>query len=350
MRRPWLAPLVPLYAAGVALRDMRLRRGWEPVRRLAWPVISVGNLSTGGTGKTPFVIALARALAARGVSVDVLSRGYGRQTGQAAHVDPQGSAEQFGDEPLEIARAAQVPVYVATQRFKAGQLAEQSAARPDDAAQQRNASGQHEATRDAITQAHLLDDGFQHRQLARDVDIVLLNREDWNDTLLPAGNLREALRAVMRAQVLVIPAEDAELADEIHAIGWQGQLWHMRRTIQLSPIDAPVLAFCGIARPAQFFAGLEAAGLRIAARRAFRDHARYAAESVAALVQQARSAGAAALFTTQKDAVRLGSLRAEIERAMPLHVAQLTVEIDGECAAMDWLIARLAARARAPTL
>ncbi len=83
MKRPpraMLAPLVPLYRAGISLRDLRLRFGWEPVRRLRWPVVSIGNLSTGGAGKTPLTIALARALAARGFAVDVLSRGYGRQS------------------------------------------------------------------------------------------------------------------------------------------------------------------------------------------------------------------------------------------------------------------------------
>ena len=101
-----------------------MRSGLEPVRRLGAPVVSIGNLSTGGAGKTPLTIALAHALVGRGLHVDVLSRGYGRTDKAAAKVDPRGSAERFGDEPLVIAREAGIPVYVATQRYQAGLLAE----------------------------------------------------------------------------------------------------------------------------------------------------------------------------------------------------------------------------------
>ena len=93
MKRPWLAPFTPLYAAGLGLRGLALKRGWEPVRRLGWPVVSIGNLSTGGAGKTPLTIALAKAMTARGFYVDVLSRGYGREGSHPAHVDPRGTAE-----------------------------------------------------------------------------------------------------------------------------------------------------------------------------------------------------------------------------------------------------------------
>ena len=124
MRRPWLAPLVPLYAAGLALRNRRIENGSEPVRRLRFPVVSVGSLSAGGAGKTPLTIALAKALTRRGLTVDVLSRGFGRQSRLPARVDPNGTAEVFGDEPLLITLETGVPVYVATQRYEAGLLAE----------------------------------------------------------------------------------------------------------------------------------------------------------------------------------------------------------------------------------
>src|SRR6202451_4023900 len=110
--RPWLWPLVPVYRLRLALRDAQWRKGLKPVRRLRWPVVSVGNLSAGGAGKTPLTIALAKALAARGVHVDVLSRGYGRRSTLPVLVDLAGKSEDFGDEPLLIAREAQVPVYV----------------------------------------------------------------------------------------------------------------------------------------------------------------------------------------------------------------------------------------------
>ena len=121
--RKLLAPLVPAYRLALLLRELRLGTRLEPVRRLRFPVVSIGNLSTGGSGKTPLTIALARAFAGRGFRVDVLTRGYGRQSRLAARVDPEGTAAEFGDEPLLIARQAGVPVYVAPQRYDAGLLA-----------------------------------------------------------------------------------------------------------------------------------------------------------------------------------------------------------------------------------
>src|ERR1700685_2156477 len=122
--RPWLWPLVPVYRLRLALRDAQWRKGLKPVRRLRWPVVSVGNLSAGGAGKTPLTIALAKALTARGIQVDVLSRGYGRQSALPLFVEPPGTAKKFGDEPLAITREANVPVYIAAERYKAGLLAE----------------------------------------------------------------------------------------------------------------------------------------------------------------------------------------------------------------------------------
>ena len=132
MKKPFsarrlLLPLVPLYRLGLALREFKLRAGLEPVRRLRFPVVSIGNLSTGGSGKTPLTIALAQLLKGKGFHVDVLSRGYGRKSKAAIRVDPKGSAEEFGDEPLLIAREAGVPVYVAPRRYDAGLLAEADA-------------------------------------------------------------------------------------------------------------------------------------------------------------------------------------------------------------------------------
>src|SRR5271157_1991229 len=130
--RRWLFPLVPAYRLALAARELCLGCGLEPVRRLPFPVVSVGNLSTGGAGKTPLTIALARALTERGRRVDVLSRGYGRLAAASpARVRPDGTAVEFGDEPLLIARTAGVPVYVARQRYDAGLLAEEAAEKLD---------------------------------------------------------------------------------------------------------------------------------------------------------------------------------------------------------------------------
>jgi tetraacyldisaccharide 4'-kinase len=320
--RRLLLPLVPLYRLALALRELRLRSGLEPARRLGFPVISIGNLSTGGSGKTPLTIALARALTCRGLHVDVLSRGYGRQSQLPARVDLAGTAADFGDEPLLIAREAAVPVYVAAQRYQAGLLAESEVSPTSPA-------------------VHLLDDGFQHRQLHRDVNILLIDSRDWHSGLLPAGNLREPLEATRRATVLAISAEDRELETELKAWGWQGPIWRLRRQMDVPAIAGPVAAFCGIARPAQFFHGLESAGLTLAASVAFPDHHRYTARDLDRLLAAARKAGAAALIATEKDCVRLGSLSAAFPESLPLKTARLRIEIEDEPAALEFLASRL---------
>jgi tetraacyldisaccharide 4'-kinase len=310
-------------------REHRLGTASEPIRQLRFPVVSIGNLSTGGAGKTPLIIALARALTQRGIRVDVLSRGYGRQNQTPARVLPDGTADAFGDEPLLITRQVGVPVYVAQQRFQAGLLAEGDIVAAAVLAQE------------PPFVVHLLDDGFQHRQLARAADILLLNREDWADRLLPAGNLREPREAIRRAQILAIPSDDPAFESDLRAWGWQGPLWRIRRVMQLPAIDDPVLAFCGIARPAQFFAGLEAAGLQLAARVAFPDHHRFTPRDTIRLIAKAAAVHAAALVTTQKDSVRMGELAPNLSAAIPLHTAGLRIDLDDEASAIDGLLARL---------
>lgn len=405
--RGLLLPFVPAYRVGLALREFLLRSGHERVQRLAWPVVSVGNLSTGGTGKTPLVIALAQALARRGVAVDVLSRGYGRVLARAARVDPDGVAEHSGDEPLLIAREAGVPVYVGADRYEAGLLAEariksqlgQPAApgragpsrrpktsrepdpnrifvsplewaalvaeaqgkgdaeadddskpassddlRPASSAAQPSVPGETGEKSEASAEhprLHLLDDGFQHRQLAREVDIVLVNRSDWGDLLLPAGNLREPVEAIRRAQVVAIPAEEPPLETVLRKFGWTGPVWRLRRQMDVPPIAGPVIAFCGIARPEQFFAGLESAGLQVASRIAFADHHRYLQHDLDCLLDAARSVQAAALVTTEKDLARLGALAQSLSVHLPLETAKLRTRIENESAAIEWLIDRV---------
>ncbi len=124
-----LAPFVPLYAAALTAKNLAYDRAWITPKRLKWPVVSIGNLSVGGAGKTPVVIRIAQLLRDAGHSVDVLSRGYGRRADEVTRVDPEGSASRFGDEPLLIARTG-VPVYVGADRCAAGLLAERSQAHP----------------------------------------------------------------------------------------------------------------------------------------------------------------------------------------------------------------------------
>jgi tetraacyldisaccharide 4'-kinase len=321
MTRSMLLPLVPLYRLGLALRERRFQPDSPAIHRLRRPVISIGNLSTGGSGKTPLTIALAKALTARGVHVDVLSRGYGRRRSAAAPVlvEVSGRPSDFGDEPLEIARATQALVYVASERYDAGSLAERT--EPDG--------------------IHLLDDGFQHRQLYRDVDVLLLSRADFADRLLPAGNLREALNAAARAHVIAIPADAPELESEIRSRGWRAQIWRLRRQMDVPHVDGPVAAFCGIARPEQFFAGLEQAGAHLAARFAFRDHHCYAAADFNRIVSATQKAGATLLLTTEKDRVRLGALADSLPSTLRLQAVPLRTEIENEPAAIDWLLDHL---------
>jgi tetraacyldisaccharide 4'-kinase len=330
--RPWLWPLVPVYRLALALRDVQLRTGLKAVRRLRRPVVSVGNLSAGGAGKTPLVIALAKALAARGVQVDVLSRGYGRRSTLPLLVECTGTADEFGDEPLVIAREAKVPVFVAAERYEAGLLAE--------------ASRQISGLASQRVGVHLLDDGFQHRQLHRDVDILLLSREDLNDHLLPAGNLREALRAAERADVFAIPADEPEIAEWVKSRGWEKTVWRLRRRMDVPQVEGPAVAFCGIARPEQFFEGLERAGVRLAARFAFPDHHPYTAGDLERMAAAAQKAGAAALLTTEKDRVRLGALAQSFPALLPLKTVPLRIAIEDEVEAIDWLVRTMGDRAQ----
>lgn len=312
-----LLPLVPLYAAAVSAKNLAWDRGWRRPRRLRAPVISIGNLSVGGSGKTPLVIRLAELLTQRGIAVDVLSRGYGRHSTGALRVQPDGTMEQFGDEPLLIAQAAGVPVYVAADRYQAGVLAESQSGNP---------------------RLHLLDDGFQHRQLARNVDIVVLHRSDFASQLLPAGRLREGFSSLRRAQLLVLRSEDRDLEAGLRGRGHHQPIWWIERRLTIS---APrrVIAFCGIARPEEFSSALQSEGCAVAALRAWRDHHRFTNADLAELIELRRQHEAEAFMTTEKDLVRLSpEQRHLLEGAAPLEAARLRARLADEAVAMDQLL------------
>ncbi len=311
-----LAPLSLLYGSLVEARNARFDR--TPAQRLRWPVVSVGNLSVGGAGKTPLVIRLAQLLAQDGWNPDVLSRGYGRSGKTPEHVDAAGDASRFGDEPLLIARETGMPVYVGASRYEAGLLAE--------------ADGQ--------PHLHLLDDGFQHRQLARTVDIVVMHRTDLTERLLPAGRLREPLSSLRRAHVVVLRHEDAEVEAAVRThMSSDAQLWRVRRTLRVPPLKR-ALVFCAIARPSEFYAALTMAGVEVTERVSFRDHHRYTAADVERIVRLGKNCDA--LVTTSKDAVKLDpALRQKLTTAAPLHTATLEVEIEDEAAVLAQLRALL---------
>jgi tetraacyldisaccharide 4'-kinase len=309
-----LAPLSLVYGSVIHARNARFDRT-RPLR-LRWPVVSIGNLSVGGAGKTPLVICLARLLQREGYGPDVLSRGYGRSQPTVERVDPAGSADRFGDEPLLIARSTGVPVYVGVSRYEAGLLAE---SKP---------GGQG---------VHLLDDGFQHRQLARDLDIVVMHRSDLQQRLLPAGRMREPLASLRRAGVVVLRQEDAELESTLRVhTRPECRFWRMRRTLALpSPVQRAV-AFCAVARPAEFFAGLAAVGAGVAEQMRFRDHHHYTTADIDRLAELGRRVGCDAFVTTAKDEVKLdAAMRLRLNTVAPLRTAALTVEIEDEKAALD---------------
>jgi tetraacyldisaccharide 4'-kinase len=304
-------PLVPLYWAALRTKDALRASGLLPIRRLVWPVVSIGSLSAGGAGKTPVVIALAYLLRSHGHHVDVLSRGYGRQGSEVARIDLTGpeSVARFGDEPVLIASLAGVPVWVGSERHTAGLAAEQAS---------------------AALGIHLLDDGFQHRRLARTFDVVLLTAEDLDETLLPAGNRREPLSALHRADAIVLREEErGQIEPRIGRYLRPGTpIWLIRRSLHLPELPgAPaLLAFSGIARPQGFVDMLKSCSLRVIDSVAFPDHHRYTAHDMRRLAQRLQSRGAQAFITTEKDAVKITpELRTTLEAAAPMHVAQLRV-------------------------
>ena len=289
---------------------MRARRQWvehHPERRhhLARPVISVGNLSMGGTGKSPVVAAIAQWLVDHGERPAILSRGYGRaDAADGVVVVSDGTrilegVDRSGDEPLMLAR--QVPgaaVCVSPDRFLAGTLAE----------------------RRLGCTVHVLDDGFQHLQLARDLDVLVTTMgEIPKGRVIPMGRLREPMDAAARAQVLVVSdATAGAAATEAWSLGIS-QACGAHRTLgaplvvgdQGSGIrdqGARILAVAGIAHPSRFVEGLRDSGWTVADSVMFSDHHRYSRGDVDRIALKAQQAGADAVFTTDKDAVRFEAL------------------------------------------
>ncbi len=313
-----LAPLQLPYALALGAKNIAYGYGLLRARSLRWPVLSVGNLSAGGSGKTPVVLALAQLLQKGGFQVDVLSRGYGRRSPVAVErVDPAGDAGRFGDEPMLLARAGRVPVYVGASRWKAGRLAEMDGGREPG--------------------VHLLDDGFQHRKLARSVDLVVIHPADLRDRLLPAGRLREPVAALARADVLLLREGDAAGEALLASFGIHKPVWHVRRTLAVPPVSGPAVAFCGIARPGEFFADLRAAGVVLAGTLAFPDHHRLRPRDMLRI--RRRASGASALLLTEKDFVRLGpEIRGELEQVAPLLPVPLRAEFLDAAACLEALL------------
>lgn len=293
-----LLPLSALYRLVICLRTLAFTAGLRKIYRASVPVISVGNLTAGGTGKTPMVDFLLKRLKQRGVPCAVVSRGYGGSyAGEVGRVNPDSgppmSPGECGDEPLLLARRNPgVPVFVARRRSLGVAEAEKSGAR-----------------------LILLDDGFQHRAVHRDLDIVLLDgrRPFGNGRLLPAGLLREPLSALNRCH-LVIMTRTGE--GQGRDLSYSGPVLYSQHSLseQLVSLDGATiswddlvgkscLAFAGIARPSEFFRSLELRGVPLVDVIAFDDHQEYDAALLKRLSQACHSCDL--LLTTEKDAVKL---------------------------------------------
>ena len=280
-------------------------------------MVSVGNLTAGGSGKTPFVLLLGELLKARAVKFDVLSRGYGRTSTGVRLVDPAGLPQEFGDEPLLIARKLQVPVIVGEDRYEAGRFAESRFG----------------------PQLHLLDDGFQHRALARDFDIVLVTPQDASDRLLPAGRLREPLGSLRRADAVVLASGAS--ADSFPV---EGKLvWRVRRGILPQNVPPRPVVFCGIARPQNFVLQLRAANIEPVAEAFYRDHHAYTEKDIRELLALKQRSDAGGFVTTEKDAVNLGGY---LSTLAPLGVVPVKMELSDAANVIDTMLHKIEERRR----
>lgn len=303
-------PLELIYLIG---HKLNVRRMLRERRFLPVPVISIGNITAGGTGKTPATIAVAKAALARGMRPCILTRGYkGRMPGPVI-VSPEMYVEDVGDEPLMMCEALgdAVPIVKGSDRHASGAFAlEMLDPRPD---------------------LFILDDGFQHMRLAREVDLLLIGgREPLGGArLLPRGRLREPLSGIGRADIILLTKGAHGKSEIMHEIARHNpgaplfeashEPSHVRicsqaRKIGCSPhtreqlswlAGRPLFAFCGIAEPDSFFKAIEDAGGIIRGRRSFSDHYAFGPGDVDEIMRGASECGAQWIITTEKDIMRL---------------------------------------------
>lgn len=321
-----LPPLSLLYGAVTRTRLSLYRRGTFQTTKLDRPVISIGNITTGGTGKTPLVEYVARTIASHGKKVCILTRGYGRKDPHLQVIVSDGygvlaSPSEAGDEPYLLATklAGLAAVISSADRIAAGQ----------------------EAIKDFGTEAFVLDDGFQHLRLARDLNIACLDATNpWGGgRLLPYGRLREAPEGLRRADCVVLTRCDqvesvASLRDQVGELIEGRPIFESRmrplRVVSLKngpeTISVPgrIGAFCAVGNPGSFFESLRELGYDVGLERAFTDHHVYSQGDVEALHQLAKESGASALITTAKDAVKLKGLTF----ALPCYVLEIEIVFD----------------------
>jgi tetraacyldisaccharide 4'-kinase len=308
LRRFALWPLALLYGVAVRIRTGLYAKGWLKQRRLDATVISVGNLTTGGTGKTPMVIWLAEKFIAEGKRVGILSRGY-RGTGRTS-------------DEVEIMKQrlrGRALFGVGSNRYLEGCRLEKQG-----------------------IDIFILDDGFQHRRLARDYDIVLIDstRPLREEALLPAGSLREPVSAVNRADLVIFTRTNhgpgavwaMQHLPQFPVFPSKTKLASFRRlgspdaAISANEASGPFFAFCGVGNPEGFFRDLAEWKIPVVGNTTFRDHYRYTAADVNGMEKSAIQVGAKAFVTTEKDEQNLGDLRF----THPTYVAVITLEVPDE--------------------
>ncbi len=341
-----IAGLFPVYLASLAYGAvMRVRRwcyrvGVFRVRRLPVVVVCVGNITTGGTGKTPAVIHLARRIAGSGIKTAVISRGYGfHVTGGYLIVSgPDGPLREAGQAPDEALMTARklpgVPVVVSPNRYRAGK-----------------------AALDCFgAEVLLMDDGFQHLGLFRDIDVLVVDGANpvGNGLVLPAGPLREPVSGAERADAVWLYGQATERLPAGLTAFLDGKPIIRARMVPGGLVTGTgeaipagrlagtrVLAFCGIARPQRFFEAVGRMGAVTAGREAFPDHHRYADDDVDRLNRRAREAGAGLMITTEKDLARLSAGKTF---TVPVAALVMDLEVTGDDALIEMIAKRLKER------
>ncbi len=327
------SPLGFLYRKITDARNALYDRGVLRSYSLGARTISIGNITAGGTGKTPLVAHVAEILADAGEKVCILTRGYGRENPRKRVLvsdmrDVLVDARTGGDEPVELARKLIGKAIVVSDRDRVAAAAW--------------------AKDEFGVTAFVLDDGFQHRRAKRDVDIVCIDATGpfGHGEMLPAGTLREPLKNLRRAGAVVVTrgdlVEDAsDLTSNIRSINSTAALFRVDSKVvnfvrvdeflaypsaKASDLDirTPSLSFCGLGNPKAFFSTLKKSGCDVAAEVAFPDHHFYTQADIDRLEQQAREAKINALLTTAKDAVKLQGLKFEV----PCYVVEVKLEVD----------------------
>lgn len=327
----WTYPLWPL---GICFLGAARAKAWwcshlqSPVN-LGRPTVSIGNLTFGGTGKTPVTIAVARLLLEMGQRPAVLLRGYGRTTRGARLVGPCDSPNDVGDEALLLSRSLQgVPVAVGDRREEAAELVHRACT------------------------LFLLDDGFQHLRVRRDLDILLVDATRPGDLRAPpVGRLREGLSAAGRAHaILVTRGSEADLPRALTPFSWGRPLLGVRFPWEPKPVGLeefaswadlkghPLACFAGVGHPEAFFDQAIQHGLTLASRRAFPDHATPDPSRLRLILRDAESHCSRAVLTTEKDAVKWAPLWPS--EAPPLLFPRQRVELVGDVDGLRALLAR----------